>query len=374
MSYNLRMWYRHIPPVVLLAFLSAAQGAAITLDPEPGYEEFHGEAAVRPSGGALLTWTRQQEPGGAWTAMAATLDPNSSQLGEIHEWGAGGSEQVVPLGTGYLAVRLQVENSPEWFVQRLDDSGRPVGVALPLGFIVSAVAHPTPGGGAVVVAAGVTGTGGATKAWRFGPDGALLFEAVSLADNSLDAAVGADAAGNLVLVWTDSGIRVFARRFSPDLQPLGPVIPVALGGARGIRVAVAPDGRFLVVFAQSYQLWARAYRANGSPASSRRRFSPPADTVMQEVFDVALGADGRVLVVWKTYENSNVPVIRARALSLAGRTLTKVFRLAQIKGGRGELLRPRAESLPGGDFLILWSRVEADGETVTLQSRRFAGR
>ena len=366
---------RRFAPLLACApvFLAAAElRAQLVLDPEPSYQEFHAEAAVRPDGNVLLTWTRQLEPGGAWSAMAATLDPDSGQLGELHEWGAGDTQQVAPLGAGYLAVREAFDSTPAWFIQRLDGSGRAVGTALPVGFVSSVALHATPDGGAVVVAGGVGGTGGPTQAWRFGPDGALLAGPVTLADSSLEVAVGVDAGGNVVLAWTDSGIRVFARRFSPDLQPLGPVVAVALGGGRGIRVAVAPDGRFVVVYAHSYQLWARPFRADGSPAGARRLFSPRYDFVDQEDIGVAIGPDGAILVVWKTYQDSNVPVIRARFLSLAGRPASKILRIAQIAGGRGELLRPRTESLGAGDFLILWTRVDAAGETLTLEGRHLS--
>jgi hypothetical protein len=369
------MRQKHIH-LALLALLAAAAvpGVAVPIDPEPGFEEFHPSAAVRPDGAALLTWTRQEEPGGPWTAMAATLDPVSGQLGEAHEWGAGGVEQVVALNSGYLGLRLNVNPNPSWFVQCLDAEGRPVGAALELGFLISALAYETPGGGAIVVAGGVTGTGGPARAWRFGPDGALLSGPVTLVDNSIEAAVGMDAAGNLVLAWTDQGGRLFARRFSTDLQPLGPVLNVALGGGAGLRIAVAPDGRFVVVFTHSYRLYARAYRANGTSLGQRRPFSAADELVNPLDLDLALGEDGRILVAWKTYENLNMPVIRARALSFAGRPLTNVSRLARLKVGRGELLRPSVETLPGGGFLVLWSRVEADGETATLESKRVSGR
>jgi hypothetical protein len=371
------MW-RQIASLSILAltlFAAPRLEAQWTLDPEPEFEEFRAEAAVQPDGDVLLTWTRQLEPGGDWSVVAATLDPGSGQLGEVHEWGEGGDEQAVSLGSGaagYLAVRQDLTPNPDWMVEHLDASGRAGGTVLPLGFVISAVAHPTPGGGAIVVAGGAGGTGGPARAWRFGSDGTLLAGPVTLADSSIQAAAGTDAAGNLVLVWTDQGTRVFSRRFSPDLQPLGPEVPAALGGAYGIRVAVAPDGRLVVVYDQSGRLWARPFRADGSPAGGRILLSPRTEYVDQENLDVAMAPDGRVLLVWKVYENLNVPTVRARFLSLNGRPEGKAVRLAQIRrGSRGDLLRPRTESLPAGDFLVLWTRVDAAGQKLTLQGRRF---
>lgn len=239
-----------LPLLALTLFAAPRLEAQWTLDPQPDYLEFRAEPAARADGGVLLTWTRQREAGAPFSVLAATLDPVSGQLGEAHEWGEGQSEQAVALATGYLAVRQVFAPLQDWIVERLDASGRVTGAPLSLGRMVSVAAHPVPGGGAVVVGGGVSGTGGGVQAWKFGPDGALLAGPVTLAQPSLEAAAGVDAAGNLVLVWTDPGTRLFARRFSPALQPLGPVESVALGGAFGIRVAVAPDGRFVVVYDQ----------------------------------------------------------------------------------------------------------------------------
>jgi hypothetical protein len=366
------MWYRHtLCSVLALAFFAAELRAEFILDPQPDYEELHAEAAVHPNGEVLLTWSRQVDLSSPFSAMAAILDPNSGQLGELHEWGPGSTENAAPLGDGYLAVRRHVDihSHTEWVVERLDASGRWAGTALPLGFIFAAVVHGTPDGGAVVVAAGVTGTGGPLQGWRFGADGAFLGGPITLADNSLETAAGVDGGGNLIAVWTDSRSRVFARRFSPELQPLGPVIPVAVGG--GIRVAVAPDGRFVVLYAKP-DLWVRPFNADGGPAGTRRLISPRFEGAGRP--GVAIGPDGRILVIWQANENVgnlNSPMIRARFLSFAGRTLGGLFRLVKIPPGSGQLMHPRTESLPEGGFLVLWTLVNEAAGRLTLQGRRF---
>ena len=369
------MWQlRGAPGSILLGLIAAAVPAAAgTLDPQPGFEELLPEVAVRQDGGALLTWTRQEELGGPWTAMAATLDPGTDQLGEIHEWGPGGTEQAVALASGYLAVRGHGLAS-EWFVQHLDPSGRPEGPAVALGFILNASAHSTPDGGALVVAGGVGGTGGTVEAWRFGPDGDLLSGPTVLADSSNDAAVGVDAAGNVVVVWNVPRRSLSAQRFSPDLQPLGPVFEVWRRGGVGLRVAVAPDGRFVIVFIHAYRLYFRAYRADGSSLGPKRPISVATEYVMPWEPALAVGTDERLLVAWRTNDGTGGPVIRARSLSFAGRPLTRIFRLERIDGARGELLRPSLDPLPGGGFLVFWSRVEWQGDIWTLQSRRVSGR
>lgn len=355
----------------LLAFSAADRlHADFVLNPQPSYQEFHGELAAQPGGDLLLTWTRQTEPGGPWSAAAAILDASSGQLGDVHEWGSGGTEQVVAIDSGFLAIREDVDPSPDWTVEHLDASGQRVGTALQIGFAVSVSSHATAGGGAVVVAV----TNGGTQAWKLGPDGAVLAGPVTLTDASLKAAVGIDAGGNLVLVWTDLGNRVFAQRFSPDLEPLGALVPVALGGAFGVRVAVAPDGRFVVVYDQLFRVWIRPFHADGSPAGARLQISPKPESVEQEDISVTIGPQGAILVAWKTYQNSNMPTIRTRFISLAGRPLGQTLRLAQIPSGRGELLRPRAESLAEGDFLVVWTRVNASGEKLSLVGQHLSPR
>ncbi|HVR98698.1 MAG TPA: hypothetical protein VMW27_18925 [Thermoanaerobaculia bacterium] len=364
---------RLIPLLAAWTLFAAAElRAQLVLDPQPDYEELRAEAAVHPDGDVLLTWTREQEPGVDWSVMAATLDPNTGQLGELHEWGPGGAEKVVPLGSGYLAVRQNVDPNPEWFVQQLDETGEPVGAAYPFGFILSVAAHAMPDGTAVVIVGGAGGAGGTLRAWRFAPDGGLIAGAVPLADSSSTAAVGVDGAGNLVLAWTDRVAGLVVRRFSPDLQPLGPAVQVARAGGSGLRVAVAPDGRFVVVFIQAYQLQARAFHADGTPASGRIPISPRRDlVVMQEDFSVATGPDGEILVVWKTYVNG-VPTIQARFLSLNGRPSTPLLRLAKVPLGRN-VLSPRVETLPEGDFLVVWTQVvDTAGDRLILRSRRFS--
>jgi hypothetical protein len=370
----MRHFLRHriVPLLAVASALLAAQElrADFVLDPQPDFQEFHGAVAIRPDGGVLLTWTREPELGEPFSVMAATLDPDSAQLGELHEIGPGDSQQVVPLGTGYLAVREDFNPNFDWTVERLDESGRPARTVLPIGFAWQVVARALPDGGAAVIAAGVGGTGGPAQAWRIGPDGTPLAGPVTLTENSLEASAGVDGDGNLVVAWTDSGTRVFARRFSPDLEPLGPVLSVALGGARGVRVAVAPDGRFVVLYAHEYQLFARPFKAGGGAAGGKVLLSLRDDFVAMDDFSVALGPGGTILTVWKTYQG-NVPVIRGRFLTLAGRPVGKLLTLARIPFGHGELLRPRVESL-GDDFLAVWAHVGVDRRTSALEGRRLS--
>ena len=376
------MWRRAVPlPLFLLAlFASVAPGSAIVLDPQVDFSEFNAEAAVHPKGGILLVWTRSRSDVFAPEAMAATLDPVTGQLGELHEWGAGLAHKVVPLGTGYLALRVDGDVfgvDGELFAQRLDEDGRPVGGALSLGsFRTSpAEAQATPDGGAVVltILRSETTTESVVRAWRFGPDGALLSGPAPIAQNANLAVLGADDAGNLVLAWINRGGAVVARRFSPDLVPLSRVVSVASGPATAVRVAVEPDGRFVVIYSRRGGLWVRAFRADASSNGKSVTIVPqgPRGKLLYEV-DAAVGAQGRIFMAWFDYAPGVVPTIQARTLSPAGLPLTRTLRVAQGPAFLSELQHPRVERLPEGDFLVLWTHSGAT--SGSLRFKRLSGR
>ena len=369
------MWCRvvSLPPLALVAlFASAAPGSAAVLDPQPDYSEHNAEAAVHPNGGLLLVWTRSPHDVFEPEAMAATLDPDTGQLGELHEWGAGSAHKVVPLGTGYLALRVD----DGFFAQRLDQDGRPLGAALPLGpyQFLPADAHATPGGGAIVltILRSEAVPDGAVLAWRFGPDGDLLSEPAPVVRGAVEAVLGMDGAGNFVLAWRNEGTAVRVRRFSPDFVPLSRAVAVTSDAATSVRVAVEPDGRFVVIYGKRGGLWARAFRADAS--SDGKAFAlVPNDRRGNLIFDVdaAVGAQGRILVAWFDYAPGVVPTIQARALSPAARPLTRSLRVAQARPFVNDLQHPRVERLPEGDFLVLWTHSGAVG---SLRFKRLSGR
>ena len=94
--------------------------------------------------------------------------------------------------------------------------------------------------------------------------------------------VGADNAGNFVVVWQSlggdgDGYGVFARRFGPDGTPLGPQFQVngfTAGHQLYPDVAVAPDGSFVVAWDADYQdgdyssIVARRFNSAGMPLAA----------------------------------------------------------------------------------------------------------
>ena len=111
--------------------------------------------------------------------------------------------------------------------------------------------------------------------------------------------VAMDAAGNMVVAYTYSSSfveSVRAQRFDAFGSPVGGELIVSATGGRQLpRVAMAPNGRFVVVWEHAPDIEARAYAADGTPvaaafvlASNLSRFP-----------DVAADSSGRFVVVWK---------------------------------------------------------------------------
>lgn len=116
-----------------------------------------------------------------------------------------------------------------------------------------------------------------------------------------DVAVAAD--GHFVVVWsqTENGrSRALLRSFDAAGRPLGEpsgVASVLHGEQRAPRIALAADGRFVVVWQSAGRVWGRRFDPSGRPLA--RRF-PLAEQAagLQDSPDVAIAPNGRFLVAW----------------------------------------------------------------------------
>ncbi|HYU30898.1 MAG TPA: hypothetical protein VEW48_01935 [Thermoanaerobaculia bacterium] len=233
----------------------------------------------------------------AWSAdgvlLAQILDATGASLGPpvVLSYVAGFPFLARDPAGGFVAVWPLFPPPPgplpfSFFRARhFDAQAQPVGDEITLGPLdgLSGLAVLS-GGGFAVVAGGITGV----FLQIFGPDGTPAGPRRTLsagADNPLwKAGIAADSAGRFVAAWTEfptsqHSTRVWAQRFSPAGQPLGP--PVLAAEKQGVYavlgdVAVRPDGSFLVEWGEtpavSGDWWlaagdvlARAFDAAGSP-------------------------------------------------------------------------------------------------------------
>jgi hypothetical protein len=207
-------------------------------------------------GGGRVAWslgfstrTRAVTAGGA-AAPAVAADPPPAGGEDWHVVDHG----LVAVAGGTLLVE-EDEARRAVRVLALDDAGRARG---PARVLDPGVENPDDGDDPVVAAgppdaATAVVVLGSSKAVRVGPDGGPAGPAVALGDAAAyDAAVAVLPDGALAAIDTSQdGARV--RRLGPDGRPAGAVVvqPPQAGAtvvSRGPAVAVAPDGRVLVVW------------------------------------------------------------------------------------------------------------------------------
>ncbi|MBN9523109.1 right-handed parallel beta-helix repeat-containing protein, partial [bacterium] len=195
--------------------------------------------------------------------------------------------------------------------------------------------------------------------------------------------VAADAGGNFVVVWQGAGPHgpgVYFRRFAADGTPLDPADrPVAVGSGTvfhtGPDVAVALDGRFVVVWNQSASgnsVVFRRFAADGTPLD-------PAPvqvntTSFQTVVTPAVGVDGQgnFVVAWQTGNPFGAPYyeVAARRFDAAGRPLDPAeFRVNA--GTPGSQVGPAVAVEPGGEFVVAWLSSPTPSEGGNVVARRF---
>src|SRR5436309_1045755 len=122
-------------------------------------------------------------------------------------------------------------------------------------------------------------------------------------------AVAASPDGTLWITWFEAGQPPFgikARRFAPSGSPLGPELwvhaglstPVFSGTFPGPRIGATSDGGFVVVWADSPDVWVRRFDRAGAPLSGELRVDPSLSFASIYFPDVAMAPDGSFAVAW----------------------------------------------------------------------------
>lgn len=236
---------------------------------------------------------------------------------------------------------------------------------------------------AIVAIIGSSGVQGAPvgepgpELWVDGP----LDTVVGGAPISPDAA--ADHRGQQVYVWEDvpsgddSGIDVFMRVFGRGGDSLlGPVKvnTTEADNQRYGKVAIAPDGTFLVIW-QSFEpvapgvfhanIRSRAFDSNGQPLGPEQMLSTVDTGLQTEAHaDVAALTGGAYVAVWENYSpDSGDYSIQGRMVGADGVPTGSQFQVNSLVTGTVEQY-PSATGLADGGFLATWSAPQ-------IQARRF---
>lgn len=167
--------------------------------------------------------------------------------------------------------------------------------------------------------------------------------------------------GGFVVAWTSEGQDgdaggVFGKRFGADGQASSPeflVNSTTNGSQSAQRLAVAPDGTFLVVWGTSpeHRIMGRRFDMAANPITEEIRIS---DDAFRLVFspDVAANETGEFVVVWG-FGDIGGDLIRGQALDADAHPKGSAFLLSDPSGFRGDR-QPAIASGQGSSFMAVW--------------------
>jgi hypothetical protein len=190
---------------------------------------------------------------------------------------------------------------------------------------------------------------------------------------SSDVAVATD--GRFVVVWTDYGQSVSrairAQRYDASGNPLGGDFQVNTDprDADSAAISGAPDGSFVVSWLGLGGMAARLFDASGSPLGSEFAVTPATtNDESARGAHVARDAEGNFVVVWERTAPSGSDVFGQR-FAAAGTPRGGEFRVNSNTTGYQRL--PAIASDDVGNFVVAWT--SADGSFTGVFARRFGG-
>ena len=243
------------------------------------------------------------------------------------------------------------------------------------------------------------GAGGFVVAWHsFGQDGSGLgvyarrydaagpvgpeFRANTDTASSQSFPAVAAAPDGFVVVWQGDGPEgdvwgISGQRYDAAGTPLGEQFAVSEAVAgRQITpsVAIAPDGRFVVAWADfgtegdAFGVYARAFNADGTPRGPQFLVNT---TVFLQQLDPAVGmaADGSFVVTWDGMVELGLFGVFARRFDAGASPSGDEFRVDE--DARPDVREPSVALGPAGDFVVAWQSLgEAAG--AGIYARRYA--
>lgn len=202
---------------------------------------------------------------------------------------------------------------------------------------------------------------GALKVRRFGPDGTLLLDELVASGSPYvpEASLSSGSGGRFVVAWSLFGGEVFARVFSPDGAPLGPVVLVDTTSEAkfGPRVAMGGQGDFVVVWQPflggdpSGRLLANIQARRYGPGSRLRGETILVSDHYGASIRVAKDGAGNFLVMWAELPSVNgLHGIYGRRFSAGGVPLSAAMPLVSSLTTGYETLA----MAPDGTFVLAW--------------------
>ena len=182
-------------------------------------------------------------------------------------------------------------------------------------------------------------------------------------DSQRRPAVGADSAGNFVVVWESlnqdgSAYGVFGQRFAANGSPLGPEFRVnssTPSDQRAPAVAVDGLGNFVVAWqsrTSQYEIFGQRYANSGVPLGAEFRVNT-SSLGPQDQPAVAADAAGNFAVIWR--QNTTGARILGQRYSSSGSPLGAQFAVSQ-PCYPCSVFTPAVACDPPGNFVVVWWR------------------
>ena len=208
--------------------------------------------------------------------------------------------------------------------------------------------------------------------WR--PQGEELQVNVQTFRDQFRPAVASDAAGNVLVVWLDSELRVFGRLYAPSGHPLSGEFRIGQPEVSNFdtfhrpRVTATANGIFLVAWTSILSgINLRHCDASGPLGAMIKIYDEPGEFVGEPDL-VSLGA-GDFLVTWPTTPTGLQYMVLAQRIDSQGRPLSGVFTVSPPLAGPKS--SPRVAADPAsGDFVVAWTD-ERESDNPDIWARRF---
>jgi hypothetical protein len=255
--------------------------------------------------------------------------------------------------------------------QQFDRAGQPLSSPFPLPFTPAAIAAGRHGD-----LLALTGAPNVFL-YRFGKHGLPLGSALPVTSSGGAAALAADSRGRGVVAWTEGSPgsrRLFVRRLDAEGRWLGAAVvvdPLLERQPAAIALAVAPDGRFVVVWegmsdGDGLGIFGRRFDPSGAPAGPVLQVN--SETAGdQSAPRVAMQGDGRFLVIWQVGATDPIPRIHGQYYTADGRAMGSEALLSGEDDGpeSGAALACDAQ----GRYTLVWRR--PDITFSAIRARRF---
>lgn len=222
-------------------------------------------------------------------------------------------------------------------------------------------------------------------AQRYGTDGSTVGSEFQVNTQTVDyqsyPSVAMDADGNFVIVWesrnsdyfgTSSGI--YAQRYHADGSTAGGEFLVNTNTAFDQirpRIAMSAEGDFVITWATvnigSYGIYAQRYHANGSAVGNE--FLVNTDTAGYPISPaIAMDVDGDFVITWANI-NLGSYGIYAQRYHADGSADGSEFQVNTHTTTQKNV--PDIAMDADGDFVITWMSVGQDGDSYSIQARRY---